>query len=55
MRKRTVVVNDKMQRCYRYQLTARVERDFDLESMPDLTPQEILRMGVFGGWQRGTF
>jgi hypothetical protein len=49
MRKRTVVVNDKMQRGYRYELTARRGRDFDPEFTPDLTPQEMLRLGVFSG------
>ena len=45
----TVVVNDKMQRNYRYQRTAPEGRDFDPEFEPDLTPAQMLRMGVFGG------
>ena len=49
MRRRTVVVNDKMQRGYRHELTARQGRDFDPELTPDLTPQEMPRLGVFGG------
>jgi hypothetical protein len=48
-RARTVTVNDKMQRGYRYTLTARTGRDFDPEFTPDLTPAEMLRLGVFGG------
>ncbi len=49
MRRRTVVVNDKMQSGYRYELTARQGRDFDPEFTPGLTPLEMLRLGVFGG------
>ena len=46
---RTVVVNDKMQRGYRYQCTAPAGGDFDPAFTPDLTPQEMLRLGIFGG------
>ena len=46
-RKRTVTVNDKMQKGYRYQLTAPIGRSFDPEFKPDLTPQQMLRLGVF--------
>jgi len=49
MDKRVVVVNDKMQRNYRYVLTAPVGRNFDPEFTPELTPKEMLRLGVFGG------
>ena len=49
MRKRTVVVNDKMQKGYRYELTAPTGRDFDPEFKPELTPREMLRLGVFCG------
>jgi hypothetical protein len=49
MRKRTVIVNDRMQKDYRYRLTARRGRDFDPEFTPDLTPQQMLRLGVFCG------
>ena len=35
-RKRTVTVNDKMQKGYRYQLTAPIGRSFDPEFKPDL-------------------
>lgn len=44
MRKRSLLINDKMQKGYRYQLTARPGRDFDPEFTPDLTPQEMLRL-----------
>ena len=43
MRKRTVIVNDKMQKGYRYQLIEPAGRDFDPEFRPELTPKEMLR------------
>jgi len=46
---RWVTVNDRMQKGFRYARTARVGRDFDPEFTPDLTPPEMLRLGVFGG------
>jgi hypothetical protein len=48
-KKRTVTVNDKMQKGYRYELTAAPGRGFDPEFTPDLTPAEMLKLGVFGG------
>ncbi len=47
--KKTVVVNDKMQKGYRYVLTEPPGRNFDPEFRPDLTPREMLSLGVFGG------
>jgi hypothetical protein len=49
MPQRTVVVNDKMQKGYRYACTAPVGRNFDPAFTPELTPAEMLRLGVFGG------
>jgi hypothetical protein len=49
MPRRTVTVNDKMQKGYRYQLTEPVGRNFDPEFRPQLTPKEMLRLGVFCG------
>jgi hypothetical protein len=46
---RTVVVNDRMQRGYVYALTAPVGRSFDSEFHPELTPRQMLALGVFGG------
>jgi hypothetical protein len=49
MSRRWITVNDRMQRGYRYQLVARTGRDFDPAFTPELTPAEMLRLGVFGG------
>ena len=49
MHSRTVTVNDRMQQGYRYDLVARAGRDFDPEFRPELTPQQMLRLGVFCG------
>jgi hypothetical protein len=38
-----------MQRDYRYERVAPVGRNFHPEFKPDLTPAEMLRLGVFGG------
>jgi hypothetical protein len=46
---KTVSVSDKMQKNYRYELTAPAGKDFDPDFQPQLTPQEMLRLGVFGG------
>lgn len=44
-----VVVNDLMQRGYRYRIVAPMGSGFDPEFNPDLTPKEMLQLGVFGG------
>ncbi len=49
MRKRFVTVNDKMQKGYRYALSASPGRSFDPDFKPQLTPSEMLRLGVFAG------
>ncbi len=49
MKPRTVIVRDKMQSGYRYALTAATGRGFDPEFKPELTPAEMLALGVFGG------
>ena len=46
---RRVVVNDLMQRGYEYELTAPAGRGFDPDFRPELTPKEMLALGVFGG------
>lgn len=49
MRKRTIVVYDKMQKDYKYTLTEPVGKNFHPNFKPELTPQQMLRLGVFGG------
>ena len=44
-----MVVNDRMQRDYRYTRTAPMGRAFDPDFQPDLTPAEMLELGVFCG------
>ncbi len=48
-RPRLVVVNDLMQEDYAYDLTASAGEDFDARFAPGLTPEQMLRLGVFGG------
>ena len=49
MNRRVVVVNDRMQNGYRYECVAPMGRNFDPAFTPDLTPQQMLEMGVFCG------
>jgi len=47
--KKTIIVNDKMQKNFRYYLTEPAGKNFHPEFKPELTPKEMLEMGVFGG------
>ncbi len=47
--KKLVTVYDKMQRGYNYELVASVGKDFDPQFTPEITPLEMLKLGVFGG------
>lgn len=44
-----VHVNDLMQKKCRYELTEPVGENFDPRFKPELTPKEMLRLGIFGG------
>ena len=46
---KTIRVSDKMQKGYRYELTEPMGRHFDPRFKPDLTPKQMLILGVFGG------
>lgn len=49
MRNKTIIVNDKMQKKFRYILKESVGRNFDKDFKPELTPKKMLSLGVFGG------
>ena len=48
-KKRFVTVNDVMQKGYRYKLTEKPGKNFDPRFKPELTPYQMLRLGIFGG------
>lgn len=49
MRPQKVVVHDKMQKKFEYVLTQPMGENFDPRFTPDLTPKQMLALGVFGG------
>lgn len=49
MRAKTIRVHDRMQKGYRYTLTEPAGKHFDPRFTPDLTPKQLLALGVFGG------
>lgn len=49
MTQRRIVVNDLMQRGYVYTLTEPMGEKFHPDFTPELTPKEMLELGVFGG------
>ena len=49
MGKKFVKVNDSMQKGYRYQLVAAPGKNFHPDFRPELTPKQMLDLGVFGG------
>ena len=49
MKKRRVVVNDRMQKRYIYYLTKPAGKNFHPDFKPELTPKEMLELGIFCG------
>ena len=49
MQRKKVVVNDFMQKDYVYFITEPMGENFHLDFTPELTPTEMLELGVFGG------
>lgn len=47
---KTVHVHDNFQNDYSYELSQPAGKKFDPEFKPDLTPKEMLELGVFGGF-----
>lgn len=47
--KKIIVVHDKMQRHYIYERSEPPGKNFHPDFKPDLTPKEMLMLGVFGG------
>jgi len=49
MQKKRIEVRDTLQKRYQYMLTEPMGENFHADFKPDLTPKEMLDMGVFGG------
>lgn len=49
MKGKKIVVNDKMQQGYEYFLSESMGKNFAVDFKPQLTPKQMLEMGVFGG------
>jgi hypothetical protein len=49
MKKKRIVVNDLMQKNYVYFLTEPAGKNFHPDFRPQLTPKQMLELGVFGG------
>jgi hypothetical protein len=55
MKIKKVRVNDNMQSDYEYTLVAPMGKKFDSRFSPEVTPKQMLALGVFGGvYLRGT-
>lgn len=49
MQSRRVIVNDLMQSCYAYIASEPIGDNFHPDFQPEVTPSEMLKLGVFGG------
>lgn len=48
-KKKIITVNNKMQKGYVYELVEPIGKNFHKDFKPDLTPKQMLALGVFGG------
>lgn len=49
MKSKTITVKDSFQKNYKYKLTEPTGKNFHPDFKPELTPKQMLEMGVFGG------
>lgn len=49
MQKQKIIVHDLMQKNYAYDLAENIGQNFDPQFLPELTPPQMLELGVFGG------
>lgn len=49
MKNKTILVSDKMQRNYKYVLTEPMGKKFSPDFKPELSPKQMLSLGIFGG------
>ena len=49
MKKQKVIVNDLMQNNYTYYVTEAAGKNYHPDFSPEVTPKQMLKMGVFGG------
>lgn len=47
--KKKIIVNDLMQKDYVYFLTEPIGKHFHEDFKPELTPKQMLSLGIFGG------
>lgn len=47
-----ITVSNLLQKDYTYSFTEPMGKNFDPEFKPDLTPPQMLKLGIFGGWYR---
>ena len=48
-RRQPIIVNDRMQNGYQYERVAPIGRNFHPDFRPELTPKQMLELGVFCG------
>lgn len=49
MKKKIIIVNDKMQKGYQYDLVEPIGKNFAKDFRPELTPKQMLELGIFCG------